>query len=105
MGDFDETRAALQERLATLTARLEKIQGHLRDPGNRDWQEQATERQNDEILEHLDEAEAREVQEIRAALQRIEAGSYGECARCGEGIAPARLEALPYASVCIGCAD
>lgn len=105
MASSEETRALLEKRLAVLTARLEKIQGHLRDPGDPDSQEQVTERENDEILERLDEAEAQEVADIRTALARLEAGSYGECASCGEAIAPGRLDAVPYTSVCIGCAD
>jgi RNA polymerase-binding protein DksA len=40
---------------------------------------------------------------IEAALGRIEAGTYGKCQRCGREIAPERLEALPYAELCIDC--
>jgi DnaK suppressor protein len=39
--------------------------------------------------------------EINAALKRIEDGTYGKCARCGKEIAPERLEAYPWASLCI----
>jgi RNA polymerase-binding protein DksA len=41
--------------------------------------------------------------QVDAALERIDAGRYGICARCGEKIAPDRLEALPYAIYCISC--
>jgi DnaK suppressor protein len=40
---------------------------------------------------------------IDAALGRIEAGTYGECERCGRPIDQERLEALPYATKCIEC--
>ena len=40
---------------------------------------------------------------IRAAMERLDAGTYGACLRCGEAIAPGRLEVLPYADTCIGC--
>ena len=40
---------------------------------------------------------------IEAALGRIEAGTYGTCQRCGREIAAERLEALPYAELCIDC--
>ena len=43
------------------------------------------------------------VEQITAALNRIAAGTYGRCTRCGEQIAPARLEVLPYAAACIEC--
>jgi RNA polymerase-binding protein DksA len=40
---------------------------------------------------------------IDEALKRIEEGSFGTCARCGNPIAEARLEAMPYATKCIDC--
>jgi RNA polymerase-binding transcription factor DksA len=43
------------------------------------------------------------IEQITAALNRITQGTYGRCIRCGEQIAPARLEALPYAAACIAC--
>jgi RNA polymerase-binding transcription factor DksA len=43
--------------------------------------------------------------EIDAAEQRLEAGSYGVCERCGLAIAEARLEARPTARTCIACAS
>lgn len=41
--------------------------------------------------------------QVEAALQRIDDGTYGVCARCGQPINPERLEALPYATYCITC--
>lgn len=41
---------------------------------------------------------------LDAAVQRIEDGTYGVCARCGNLIGEARLDALPGARTCIGCA-
>jgi RNA polymerase-binding protein DksA len=43
------------------------------------------------------------ISEIDAALERIEDGSYGTCSSCGEEIPRARLEANPWASLCIDC--
>jgi DnaK suppressor protein len=40
---------------------------------------------------------------VDAALARLEAGTYGTCLRCGEAIAPGRLEALPWVAHCIEC--
>lgn len=42
--------------------------------------------------------------EIDAALARIEAGTYGTCTNCGKEISVGRLEAYPWASLCIDCA-
>ena len=41
--------------------------------------------------------------EIDAALQRIDDGSFGRCTNCDKEIAPARLEARPWATLCIDC--
>lgn len=52
----------------------------------------------------LEENEEQLLAEIDAALQRIEAGTYGVCTNCGKPIGEERLEALPWASLCIDCA-
>lgn len=45
------------------------------------------------------------VNKIAAALERVDAGEYGLCVECGEGIAPARLQALPEVTTCVRCQD
>lgn len=44
------------------------------------------------------------LEQIEAALQRMEDGSYGRCANCDVKIPAARLKAIPYASCCVACA-
>ncbi len=46
-----------------------------------------------------------QVQEIRAAQERLAGGAYGACQRCGKPINPERLEALPWAAYCIECQE
>jgi RNA polymerase-binding protein DksA len=53
----------------------------------------------------LVENEQRLVNEVRAALERMEQGAYGLCERCGKPVAKARLDAMPYARFCIKCAE
>jgi DnaK suppressor protein len=43
--------------------------------------------------------------DVRAALHRVERGIYGRCERCGKEISPERLEAVPTARLCIVCAQ
>ena len=43
------------------------------------------------------------LEQIDDALRRMDAGSYGRCERCGDWIEPARLEAIPYAQLCMDC--
>ena len=58
--------------------------------------------QRDLAVETLNQ-HARSIQEIRAALDRVETGSYGWCERCEEQIPPKRLDALPWARLCVQC--
>lgn len=58
---------------------------------------------NDEISTQLAELESRELEQIERALDRIGRGVYGRCEFCGERIAEARLNALPYTNTCIDC--
>jgi DnaK suppressor protein len=51
----------------------------------------------------LRDASERRLREVDAALARVAAGTYGRCHACGGPIAEARLEALPWASLCIEC--
>jgi DnaK suppressor protein len=51
----------------------------------------------------LREAAERRVREVDAALARLDAGTFGLCGSCGEPIAAARLDALPWAALCIDC--
>ena len=45
----------------------------------------------------------RRLLEVEQALHRLDTNSYGYCQRCGQAIAPERLEALPFATLCIVC--
>lgn len=100
-------RAQLEKRLGELLQRAEKIEGDLRRSRNeldRDWAEAAITLENDEVLQGLDAELAVEVRQIQAALVKIEEGMYGLCEHCNGPIAKERLEALPHATACLGCA-
>ena len=105
MPDFTLVRQKLEQRMSQLGKRLSHIEGDLRKLANPDSAEQATENETNEVLERLDEAETAEMGEIRLALERLASGTYGTCAECRQGIPEGRLEALPYATLCIDCAD
>lgn len=104
MPDTAVVRADLERRLDVLLRRVDRIAGDLRKTADRDWQERAIELENDDVLEGLDGASRAEAAAIRAALQRLDAGTYGRCARCGRAIGDARLTALPFATTCVACA-
>ena len=101
---FQNHAAAIRERLRDLEARLQEIDHTLEAPHSKDWEEQAIEREGDEVLEDLGRAGQAEIAQLRAALERIEAGEYGICMRCGNEISEERLSVLPATPFCRNCA-
>ena len=99
-----KAREILLARRAELVGHLEQIEDQLDDPAPKDWEDAATEAEDDQMLESLGQVERAEVSRIDAALARVEAGTYGECVRCGEPVAPKRLELLPETPFCASCA-
>ena len=104
MPDLTAAEAHLEAQLAELEARQGRIAEDLAEPLSADSGEQAVEKEDDASLEGQGALVAREIASVKRALARIEDGTYGECVRCGEEIAPARLEARPEAALCIDCA-
>ncbi len=101
LGDL---RGGMEADLAKFGARVDRIAEHLRAAVPADWEEAATERENDEVLEHLDEGGRRRVAMLRAALSRMHDGSYGRCVSCDAAIPAGRLRVLPDTPWCVGCA-
>jgi RNA polymerase-binding protein DksA len=87
----NETPGSLEEA----TGEESSFDNHLGDTATVTY-----DREMDYTLEENSEAV---LTAIEAALRRIEDGTYGTCQRCGNPIAPERLEALPYAELCIDC--
>ena len=66
--------------------------------------ERATEEWDARVLAKLGDTDLQALAAVVAAIRRIDDGTYGRCDTCGDRIASARLEALPTATKCIGCA-
>jgi len=97
-------RTALEAERARLRAELgEPIEA----PGQMTYGSQAAaashvfEQQRDLALRDRSRAE---LEKVEAALRKIEDGTYGACASCGKPIGAERLEAIPWAPLCIDCA-
>jgi RNA polymerase-binding protein DksA len=69
-----------------------------------EFEERAREETDARVLDQLDNRGKHEIEEIDAALLRIEDGSYGACVECGEKIAVERLRAVPETELCVDCA-
>ena len=101
--DSEAIRATLDAERERLVAELgEAIQA----PGQMTYGSQAAaasqvfEQQRDLALR---DRATQQLALVDAALERLDAGTFGTCQRCGQPIADARLEALPWAAHCIGC--
>jgi len=104
MSQFDDHKTRILDRLEELGVRMQSIESELDTPKPKDLNDQAIDLEDDEVLEGVGLVAQREVGLLRAALDRIEAGTYGVCRNCDSAISPARLEAVPYAIVCKTCA-
>ncbi len=108
MDDYQEIRQQLLQRRDALNRRIQKITDEVRHsdgPLPSDFSEQATERENEEVLDALGEAGRRELSQINRALARIDAGEFGICAGCGEPIPAGRLAVMPTSEYCVQCAE
>jgi DnaK suppressor protein len=70
-----------------------------------DMADQASGNNEVHIQLKLKQTDAKILQAIEEALHRIDKGTYGICRDCGEPIAPARLNAIPWTRVCIKCKE
>jgi RNA polymerase-binding transcription factor DksA len=104
MTSIEARKAQLGARLGELAARLQRIETELDQPVSEDFSEQATEREDEEVLEDLGAAGLQEIRMIEAALDRIANGTYGTCVSCGDPISDARLDIVPQAPRCRSCA-
>ena len=104
MTSLQMRKAQLEARLADLRGRMAGIEAELDSHEAKDWEDLAVEREGDEVLEGIGLSAQQESRMIQAALQRIDEGDYGTCAKCGAEIAPARLDALPFTPFCRNCA-
>ena len=101
----DTYKQKLTARRAELTGELNRIEQDLDAEPPKDWEDRASERQGDEVLEALGHADLAELRQIDAALGRIEAGTFGECQECGNDISSERLALLPATPFCKTCAQ
>jgi RNA polymerase-binding protein DksA len=99
----EELVAMQSDILKTIDSEQEVINSILADVAPKDSADLASDDTDKNILQTLSAAEERRVAQIRMALNRIHAGSYGVCSTCGKMINENRLEAMPFAILCLDC--
>jgi len=109
-----QLKTELEEELARLESAVAELDRHDRDSqseasGENVYRDHMADQGSATFERELDmtfeENERDLLEEVRTALARIDAGTYGTCARCGAEIPAARLEAVPTASLCITCKE
>jgi len=106
-------RVLLHEERASYTKQAEELKAQAdslaleHEPGDVQFDEEGGEGGTSNVDRELDlvlSGQARAaIAEIDRALGKIDLGTYGVCEQCGRDIPPARLQALPYAALCVAC--
>ena len=103
---LEEERETYLRQARDLAAEAEALAAE-REPGDTQFDEESGEGDTLNVERERDLAlsasATQAVEEIDRALRRMDVGNYGICERCGKKIAVARLEALPFAALCIEC--
>ena len=104
-----------RERLLALRARLQGESAQMEDDALKDhgkttsiptdMAELGSDNADQEITFTMLGSDKDTLDQIEAAIQRIEDGGYGRCEECGEQIPKTRLHAIPYAAECVRCAS
>lgn len=103
--DIQQIQGRLSARLEELLERLEHLKADAGRSHSSDFSDMAQERENDEVVDALGNESRQEINQIQAALKRIDEDRYGKCQECGEAIAEARLATVPSAAYCANCAE
>jgi DnaK suppressor protein len=108
MKEYDKVRDVLNTLLEELNSRLDSITHDVRhdqNPLEHDFAEQATQNENNEVIDQLGNSARAEIEQIKLAISNIDSGRYGICELCAEPISKERLAAVPFTSQCIKCAS
>lgn len=103
----DELAADLRRRRYLLFHDVVESENEVRaisEDKDSELEENAQKERLANVTRRLSERDQDMIRQINAAIDRIDAGVYGECEECGGEIGIGRLRALPTASLCIECA-
>jgi DnaK suppressor protein len=89
--------SALNKSRSESNGDLSSMPIHMADIGSDNFEQ--------EFTLSLMENDSDTLGQVEASLDRVEEGTYGSCEECGAKIPKARLNAIPYASLCVRCAS
>jgi DnaK suppressor protein len=101
---LEEKQAEIQQHIATLTGSLappedaSQASYDVEEP-----EEEAVDLQEIDVDQAILDNEKTLLAEVQQALARIDYGTYGICSNCGQPIPEKRLEAIPWATLCLTC--
>jgi len=95
---------SLKEKQIELITRINAIENDFKKGRSQDFSEQATETENDQVLDEIRNESKSELQLVNEAIRKLANDQYGVCSHCSNDIHPERLHALPYTQTCIHCA-
>jgi len=101
---LEEKQAEIQRHIATLNGSREQPEDAIQaSDGVVEPEEEAVDLEQTDVDQALLDNEKALLAEVQQALARIENGTYGICTNCGQPIPEKRLEAVPWASLCVTC--
>jgi len=104
---IDQMKTALfalkQEIIDTLISNNEDFRAIVEGIDPKDFADIASDDMDRKMLETIGSKDMKRMRLIDSAISRIEQGKYGLCMKCGKRIPKERLEAIPYALMCIEC--
>jgi DnaK suppressor protein len=106
--DLKKFKAALERKRDSIMTAAAGKKAHwenMEDTRHGDFVDQASDDNEVHVNLRLLQIDAKLLRAIEAAIDRIENGSYGKCSICEEEISLARLNAVPWTSVCLACKE
>ena len=101
---LEEKQAEIQQHIATLTGSPAPPEDAIQaSDGVEEPEEEAVDLQETDVDQAILDNEKTLLVEVQQALARIENGTYGICSNCGQPIPEKRLEAIPWATLCVTC--
>ena len=101
---LEEKQAEIQQHIATLTGSPALPEDAIQaSDGVEELEEDAVDLQEIDVDQAILDNEKALLAEVQQALARIDNGTYGICTNCGQPIPEKRLEAIPWATLCVTC--